>query len=294
VARGGVERERNQLDTAAIDLSRALELAEQWARPRVFVFAAIELAQLRFAQGSLGEAFDLLAEARPRAHGVNLRQRLDATDAALWLRAGEVDRALALRRELPAGRLTAVLDARLLLAARQHDQVLAHVDRLEAHARSVQDRITARLLRTRALLAHDDRSAATTELHHAIELGRWEGFVQLFTEDLPQMECLLQGWQAESDDPYSFSLLAALADRGLRGPRAPRRNGHAAGLVEALSTREQIVLRYLATSLPNKAIAAELHMSVNTLKTHLKSIYRKLGVQSRQTAVASARQQRLL
>jgi LuxR family maltose regulon positive regulatory protein len=291
VARGGVLRERNQLDAAAIDLTRAIELSEQWWRPRVFVFAAIELALLRFAQGSTAEAFDLLAEAQPRAHGVNLRQRLDAADAALWLRAGDIERASALRRELPSSRLTALLDARLLLARGQVDRTLAHIDALEATAHSLQDRISARLLRARALLPGDE-PAAMAELHRAIELGRWEGFVQLFTEDLVEMEGLLQGWLGEGDDPYSFGLLAAVADRGPRP--GPRLDGARLAAVDTLSSRERVVLHYLATSLANKEIAGELHMSVNTLKTHLKSIYRKLGTSSRQAAVSAARQQRLL
>jgi ATP/maltotriose-dependent transcriptional regulator MalT len=291
VARGGVLRERNQLDAAAIDLTRAIELSEQWWRPRVFVFAAIELALLRFAQGSTAEAFDLLAEAQPRAHGVNLRQRLDVTDAALWLRAGDIERATALRRELPSSRLTALLDARLLLARGQVERTLTHVDALEATAHSLQDRISARLLRARALLPGDE-PAAMAELHRAIELGRWEGFVQLFTEDLVEMESLLQGWLGEGDDPYSFGLLAAVADRGPRP--GPRLDGARLAAVDTLSSRERVVLHYLATSLANKEIAGELHMSVNTLKTHLKSIYRKLGTSTRQAAVSAARQQRLL
>jgi ATP/maltotriose-dependent transcriptional regulator MalT len=196
VARGGVLRERNQLEAAALDLTRAIELSEQWARPRVFVYAAIELAQLRFAQGSRAEAFDLLAEARPRAHGVNLRQRLDVADAALWLRAGDLDRATALRREVPTSSLTGVLDARLLLVQGEVERSMALVDALESAGRTLQDRIAARLLRARALQP-DDEAGATRELHRAIDLGRWEGFVQIFTEDLVEMEGLLHGWPNE-------------------------------------------------------------------------------------------------
>jgi LuxR family maltose regulon positive regulatory protein len=291
-ARGGALRERNQLDAAALDLGRAMELADQWWRPPVFVFAAIEMALLRFAQGSTSEAFDLLAEARTRAHGVTFRQRLDAVDAALWLRAGDVERATALRRELPAGRLTALLDARLLRAQGEVERSLHQIDMAEAGARSLQDRIGARLLRAR-ILVPDDEPAAMGELHRAIDLGRWEGFVQLFTEDLVDLEGLLRSWLGEGDDPYAFGLLAAVADRGRR--RGPPSDAVTRPVVaEALSSRERVVLHYLATSLANKEIAGELHMSVNTLKTHLKSIYRKLGARTRQAAVSSARQQRLL
>ena len=58
--------------------------------------------------------------------------------------------------------------------------------------------------------------------------------------------------------------------------------------------RETEVLRYLSTSMSNADIAAELFVSVNTVKTHVKSIYRKLGAGRRQSAVRRARELRLL
>ena len=67
-----------------------------------------------------------------------------------------------------------------------------------------------------------------------------------------------------------------------------------AELLEALSDRESEVLRYLPTIMSNADIAAELFVSVNTVKTHVKSIYRKLGATRRQDAVRRARQLRLL
>ena len=66
------------------------------------------------------------------------------------------------------------------------------------------------------------------------------------------------------------------------------------GLLEPLSERERDVLRLLPTLLPNTEIAGELFVSVNTVKTHVKSIYRKLEVSSRREAVARARQLRLI
>jgi LuxR family maltose regulon positive regulatory protein len=66
------------------------------------------------------------------------------------------------------------------------------------------------------------------------------------------------------------------------------------GLLEPLSDRERDVLRLLPTLLPNTEIAGELFVSVNTVKTHVKSIYRKLDVSSRREAVARARQLRLI
>jgi LuxR family maltose regulon positive regulatory protein len=65
-------------------------------------------------------------------------------------------------------------------------------------------------------------------------------------------------------------------------------------LLEPLSARESEVLRFLPTMMSNADIASELFVSVNTVKTHVKSIYRKLDVTRRQDAVRRARQLHLL
>ena len=66
------------------------------------------------------------------------------------------------------------------------------------------------------------------------------------------------------------------------------------GLVEPLSDRELDVLRLLATDLDGPDIARQLIVSVNTMRTHTKSIYAKLGVNSRREAVRRAEEQGLL
>jgi LuxR family transcriptional regulator, maltose regulon positive regulatory protein len=74
-----------------------------------------------------------------------------------------------------------------------------------------------------------------------------------------------------------------------RGGRARARDTPAA-LMEPLSEREQAILRYLPTMMSNQEIAGELFVSVNTIKTHLKAIYRKLDAPGRREAVGRARE----
>ena len=56
-----------------------------------------------------------------------------------------------------------------------------------------------------------------------------------------------------------------------------RRRGSGGALVDPLTERERTVLRYLASTLSNAEIAAELYVSVSTVKTHQRALYRKLG-----------------
>jgi LuxR family maltose regulon positive regulatory protein len=65
-------------------------------------------------------------------------------------------------------------------------------------------------------------------------------------------------------------------------------------LPEPLTQRELTILRLLATSMSNTEIAGELCLSVNTVKTHLAAIYRKLPASRRRDAVLRARELELI
>jgi LuxR family maltose regulon positive regulatory protein len=66
------------------------------------------------------------------------------------------------------------------------------------------------------------------------------------------------------------------------------------GLLEPITGRELSVLRLLPTSLTPREIAGELYLSLNTIKTHTRALYRKLGVQSRHAAIEEARRRQLI
>lgn len=100
------------------------------------------------------------------------------------------------------------------------------------------------------------------------------------------------------------ALLAAAAQRGIATAyarrllttfdRTPTRPTPAAGMVEPLSDRELDVLRLLATDLGGPDIARELVLSLNTVRTHTRNIYAKLGVNNRRAAVRRATELDLL
>ena len=98
------------------------------------------------------------------------------------------------------------------------------------------------------------------------------------------------------------SVVDRCVDPGIAGrylARVESRHGRAhrpraSGLVDQLTDRELSVLRYLPSTLTQREIAAELYVSLNTVKTHCRAIYRKLGVDGRKPAVHAARAHDLL
>jgi LuxR family transcriptional regulator, maltose regulon positive regulatory protein len=88
-------------------------------------------------------------------------------------------------------------------------------------------------------------------------------------------------------------MLGSLLDRTERALGRPGRREPSAAAA-ALTDRELVVLRLLATELSQPEIANELYVSVNTVRTHIQGIYRKLGAASRREAITIAREQRLL
>ena len=85
------------------------------------------------------------------------------------------------------------------------------------------------------------------------------------------------------------ALLADILDL-LRGAPAPSTDQEPLSQPEELSPSEFRVLRYLPTNLTRPEIARELYVSINTVNTHMRNIYSKLGSHDRSSAVQRARQ----
>jgi LuxR family maltose regulon positive regulatory protein len=93
-------------------------------------------------------------------------------------------------------------------------------------------------------------------------------------------------------DPGIAGRYLARAESRHQIPAADR--GPMSALVEQMTDRETAVLRYLPTAMSQRDIATELYVSLNTVKTHCRAIYRKLGVGDRKAAVQAARDAHLL
>jgi LuxR family maltose regulon positive regulatory protein len=146
-------------------------------------------------------------------------------------------------------------------------------------------RLHARLIAALAQHGLGRADEASRALEQALALAATEGYRRPFVAGFP-LRRLLERHLAR---PTAYGpLVAELLDALAQGGEAPP------GLLEPLSERERAVLRLLPALLSNPEIAAELFVSVNTVKTHIKTIYRKLDVTSRRDAVIRARELRLI
>jgi LuxR family maltose regulon positive regulatory protein len=141
-------------------------------------------------------------------------------------------------------------------------------------------------------LAHrelGDQRAANQAAERALMLAEADRLVLPFamTDSRELLEAL------PGHETAHAALLADILDV-LRGGSPPPMDRPTAGPAEELSATERKVLRYLPTNLSRPEIAAELSVSVNTVSTHIRSIYAKLGVSDRSSAVQRARELRLL
>jgi LuxR family maltose regulon positive regulatory protein len=143
------------------------------------------------------------------------------------------------------------------------------------------------ILRALACQARRDIPAALACLDRAVTLAEPEGYIRLFADEGLPLASLLRAAERQRTAPnYVRRLLAAVRETGPDRPagQAPGKQA----LIDPLSERELDVLRLLGTELDGPAIARELMVSLNTVRTHTKNIYAKLAVTSRRAAVRRA------
>ena len=275
-----------------------LDLAAACAGPGLHAVAAVEAAvigsRLATAAGALDHARAVLDEAGgPLLTGSTAPtwalDELAVAESAVHLARGDSVAALAVLDDNACGRPEhAVARARALLAAgRDGSAMEALADLPSGGTAAAPSQVQAALLRVQAAMRAGDVEAARRLLAHALALARPERLRRLFVESGPTVRGLLHA------DPHlvrAHGWLSADLLGGLRTAAAER----LPAMIESLTERERDVLNQAARMLSTEEIAAELYVSANTVKTHLKSAFRKLCVTRRSEAVHRARQLGLL
>ncbi|MBO0796246.1 MAG: transcriptional regulator, partial [Ktedonobacteraceae bacterium] len=195
---------------------------------------------------------------------------------------------------------TQIVQGRLLLAQGKAEAASSHFERLLSENMVRQHHyyvLEIQLLQVMAHVACKRDQQAQHSLRQVLTQAMDERFVRLFVSEgkplIPLLRSLLPDLQKEQKlRAYALMILRAIT-RATRSSLSPMPTTDEL-LYEPLSAQEQRVLRLLATGWTNKAIANELVVSVNTVKDHIKHLYRKLGVSNRLEASEAAHRLKLL
>ncbi|MFF3534297.1 LuxR C-terminal-related transcriptional regulator [Streptomyces sp. NPDC002466] len=248
-------------------------------------------ARLFLAQGRTRAALDVAERTVPadeespwaRAHAALVA-------SAVRLAEGRPDAAVEVLRAMTADQPACLVGAaRAHLAAGDRATALRLLDGLPGPGRTGPAvTVRAALVRAQAARLAGDLPAVHRLLDRALRQAEPEELRRPFLEAGPWLAPFLATvppWTRTADRPAP----AVVRDADATGP-----DTGAGPPVEPLSERERDVLRRLARTMSTEDIAADLYVSVNTVKTHLKSVYRKLSVHRRNDAVRRARDLGLL
>jgi LuxR family maltose regulon positive regulatory protein len=250
------------------------------------ILATLELAQARLDEGDVHAARRVFRQAEAlieaESFGPGGRNWLARVGTQLALFGGEIDDARRWSDQIDDPFWGGVSTARVHLAAGNRVDALTALDGVVP--RCVRHEVVLGLLRARAVADHDETAKYTIA---AVDLATVNGLLQTVASEGADAVELVErsAWRVPPE--WVDRLRRAVAE-GVSRPQ-----GGPTELVEPLTARERDVLRFLASRLTIREIADELYLSVNTLKFHLKAIYRKLGVNSRAEAAEAARRMSL-
>ena len=286
----GVALERRDLDTAEQLTEQVLSITEQ-RRPIFEFLALLDRAGIWAARGQAREALASVEAARLVLAGTGsvLLARADELEASLRLSLGDLRSPAELASKLPAARRGLLL-AKIALAAGDHHAAQEHLQSPALGNPTPRRALMCQILLAAAAIERGDPMAASI-LGGALQTARRGGFLNTVVTAAPQVTSYLIVDSAQArPDPFTEQLVAAALQVRAAQPVASRSRRV---LVEPLTAAELRVLKLLPTS-TYPQIAATLYISRNTVKTHLRSIYQKLGVASRSQAIERAADLRLL
>jgi LuxR family transcriptional regulator, maltose regulon positive regulatory protein len=304
-------REANELEEALAHLERVRLLARERGNRVLLARAALVYARIVQAQGAAPQAEAAFATAVIQAQQSD-HQQLPAEarcyQVRWWLMQGKREAvghwhvATAGTRHAPVDyqqELGALTLTRVLLARDDAGDALDLLEGFRAYARDqgrTGSEIEILMLTALASHAQGKPEHALQTLQQALLLAEPEGYVRLFVDEGAPMAVLLRlvlaRWKSKRGTDYIHRLLALLEANSSLSPSSSSRSTQipeAPVLLEPLSPRERKVLRLLVAGLSNPEIANELVVSLNTIKTQVQSLYRKLQVSSRQEAIAAAK-----
>jgi LuxR family maltose regulon positive regulatory protein len=318
VGMSSLHYEHNDLETAMQCLLTSQSLGELAGMPQNPYRWRAAMARIRQAQGDLDGACQLLEEAE-RVYDGNFSPNVRPVatrKVRVWLAQSRLSEALGWAREQGLSdedelsylrEFDHITLTRVLIARYKTDRVegdlhaaLGLLARLLGAAEeggrngSV---IEILILQALAYQAQGDQPRGLGSLERALTLAEPEGYVRSFVDEGEAMQLLILDFRFAIEKSarnrvhplfsYAAKLLSAFP-QPVATPSKSKIKNQKSKIVEPLSERELEVLKLLRSELSGPEIAQQMIVSLNTLRTHTKNIYNKLGVNNRRAAVHRA------
>lgn len=272
----GNGKEAQQLFTQLRDLS------EQWKQWHWYFVADGYLTRDIAVQGFITEALDKVSCQRKKASQLaspdSLNSLIDLTELFVRYEINDFERVIPLLNRAPSASLVQQIQLSI-------DEKLGKKSVRDAAKklpfRTPREKIWKHIVEVEAVI--DQEQVAIKEMKKALEIGAKVGAKETFLRLSQEIGNLIMKIAGENPTVYLEDLATSVADR------IKNNQNRTNDLASALTKRELEVLRHLSTERPISAIAASLHISLNTMKTHLKNLYRKMEVDGRVTAVEKAK-----
>ena len=314
---GEVLAELNDLDDAQRQVKKGIELVERGTDLAMIGWSYLCLVRVLFSRQAFAEIEAIIQKMTQLTREADapswITTQMAIWQARLWLQQGKYELAAqwAAERGLDANGENKPLsntDYYLLIEYTTIARILLTLGRLAEATELLQQlfeqaqtgKQTTRMIETAilqalVLQAGGETDTAVTTLGQALTLAEPCGFIRTFVDEGPSMARLLYEALSQDITPnYVRQLLAAFPVSEPEQTTPPQPDNSEFAWIEPLSEREVEVLQLIAEGLTNKEISSQLYLSLNTVKTHTRNIYSKLGVNSRVLAVARARDLEIL
>ncbi len=301
VGLGELYYEWNDLDAAQSCFLQGIALGKKWNAWDSLWPGYFGLARLMHVRGNVSEAQRLLDELSALLLGQGMHVIIPAVEAfraMLHLAQGSTEAAWHWAAGVePEGTAAALIGewqtlalVRVRLAQGRLDEAQAHLERLGLEVRArrrTRREIELLTLEARLLQARGRQGRALEALARALTLAEPEGYLRTFVDEGPPLAALVRKLASAragaGPGPCYLAWLREVFETGQASPPVTE------ALIEPLTERESEVLTLIAHGLGYEEIGGRLEISINTVRTHVKAAYQKLGIHNRAQAAERAR-----
>ena len=273
--------EASDLDNCIQTLNELMNEGSSWEIWPWYLMAEGTLTRIQISQGAISTGSEAIAKQRAflsKLHTPNqLSWMIDMSEVFLRLATRDWSRADELVKRMPKIELVRQIEGNIQFA-KDPKKLVSLIDALPE--RTVREKINKWLSEVSINLDHEN--VALKSLNKALALGAENGYHEYFIRQSAMYSLIVKA-AAAKPTIYMEGLVQAMTER------LHTINTDSGELEEKLTQRELEILKHLTTGNPISAIAKTLHISQNTMKTHLRNTYRKLEADGRHSAVEKAK-----